>query len=282
MKYMKKNGKKLCFFLPFLGIATLFLFVPFMNMLRNSITGSDGGFSLEHFIEVFTKPIYITAIQNSIWISVLSTVVGLLVDFLLALALVDLTQKKKSWYLSLLDLTSTFAGLPLTFSFITILGTSGVFVLISKNLGFGPLMNYNLYSLEGMFLVYLYFQIPMGTLLLVPAFNEIRKEWREAATLMNCGPVRFWCKIGIPVMMPSIMGTFGMLFANALTAYTTPYLLINNSIALLPIKIADMFVGDVRQRPGLGSALSIVMLALILMVLGITNLIKKYFEKGKK
>ena len=279
MKYMKKNGKKLCFFLPFLGIATLFLFVPFMNMLRNSITGSDGGFSLEHFIEVFTKPIYITAIQNSIWISVLSTVVGLLVDFLLALALVNLTQKKKSWYLSLLDLTSTFAGLPLTFSFITILGTSGVFVLISKNLGFGPLMNYNLYSLEGMFLVYLYFQIPMGTLLLVPAFNEIRKEWREAATLMNCGPVRFWCKIGIPVMMPSIMGTFGMLFANALTAYTTPYLLINNSIALLPIKIADMFVGDVRQRPGLGSALSIVMLALILMVLGITNLIKKYFEK---
>lgn len=282
MKYMKKNGKKLCFFLPFLGIATLFLFVPFMNMLRNSITGSDGGFSLEHFIEVFTKPIYITAIQNSIWISVLSTVVGLLVDFLLALALVNLTQKKKAWYLSLLDLTSTFAGLPLTFSFITILGTSGVFVLISKNLGFGPLMNYNLYSLEGMFLVYLYFQIPMGTLLLVPAFNEIRKEWREAATLMNCGPVRFWCKIGIPVMMPSIMGTFGMLFANALTAYTTPYLLINNSIALLPIKIADMFVGDVRQRPGLGSALSIVMLALILMVLGITNLIKKYFEKGKK
>lgn len=253
-----------------------------MNMLRNSITGSDGGFSLEHFIEVFTKPIYITAIQNSIWISVLSTVVGLLVDFLLALALVNLTQKKKSWYLSLLDLTSTFAGLPLTFSFITILGTSGVFVLISKNLGFGPLMNYNLYSLEGMFLVYLYFQIPMGTLLLVPAFNEIRKEWREAATLMNCGSVRFWCKIGIPVMMPSIMGTFGMLFANALTAYTTPYLLINNSIALLPIKIADMFVGDVRQRPGLGSALSIVMLALILMVLGITNLIKKYFEKGKK
>ena len=50
----------------------------------------------------------------------------------------------------------------------------------------------------------------------------------------------------------------------------------------LPGFFADMFVGDVRQRPGLGSALSIVMLALILMVLGITNLIKKYFEKGKK
>lgn len=279
---IRKNGKKLCFFLPFLCIAVLFLFVPFVNMLKNSVTGSSGGFSLEHFVDVFTKTIYLSAIQNSLWISMTSTIVGLLVDFILAMAVVKMGQKKKSWYLSLLDLTSTFAGLPLTFSFITILGTSGVFVLISKNLEFSPLMHYDLYSLKGMFLVYLYFQIPMGTLLLIPAFAEIRKEWREAAVLMNCGTLRFWFRIGIPVMMPSIMGTFGMLFANALTAYTTPYLLINNSIALLPIKIADMFVGDVRQRPGLGSALSIVMLAMILAVLGLTNLVKKHFEKGKK
>ncbi len=282
MKYIKKNGKKLCFFLPFLCIATLFLFVPFVNMLRNSVIGSNGSFSLEHFADVFTKTIYLSAIQNSLWISITCTVAGLVVDFLLAMAVVNLSQKKKSWYLSLLDLTSTFAGLPLTFSFITILGTSGVFVLISQLLGFTPLANYDLYSLEGMFFVYLYFQIPMGTLLLIPAFAEIKKEWREAATLMNCGALRFWLRIGVPVMMPSIMGTFGMLFANALTAYTTPYLLINNSIALLPIKIADMFVGDVRQRPGLGSALSIVMLAIILGVLGITNLVKRHFEKGKR
>ena len=281
MKDLKKNGKKFCFFLPFLCIAILFLFVPFGNMLKNSIIGSNGEFSLEHFETVFSKQIYLSAIKNSIWISIISTVVGLVVDFLLAMSIDSLNQKKKSWYLSLLDLTSTFSGLPLTFSFITILGTSGVFVLISQKIGFEPLMNYDLYSLKGMFFVYLYFQIPMGTLLLIPAFAEIRKEWREAATLMNCSPLRFWLRIGVPVMMPSIMGTFGMLFANALTAYTTPYLLINNSIALLPIKIADMFVGDVRQRPGLGSALSIIMLAMILGVLGLTNLVKRHFEKGK-
>lgn len=282
MNYMKKNGKKLCFFLPFLCLAILFLLIPFINMLKTSVTGSNGGFSLEYFYEIFGKAIYKTAIKNSLWIAALSTLIGLLVDFGLALALSNLGKKKKSWYLSLLDLTSTFAGLPLTFSFITILGTSGVFVLISQKIGFSPLMDYNLYSLKGMFLVYLYFQIPMGTLLLVPAFEEIKKEWKEAATLMNCSPLRFWLRIGVPVMMPSVMGTFGMLFANALTAYTTPYLLINNSIALLPIKIADMFVGDVRQRPGLGSALSIVMLGMILAVLGVTNLIKRKFDKGKK
>ena len=85
----------------------------------------------------------------------------------------------------------------------------------------------------------------------------------------------------VSLFMPAIMGITGMLFANALTAYTTPYLLVNDSIALLPIKIADMFVGDIKQRPGLGSALSIVLLALMLAVLGITNLVKRKFEKGQ-
>ena len=57
-------------------------------------------------------------------------------------------------------------------------------------------------------------------------------------------------------------------------------LLVNNSIALLPIKVVDMFVGDVRQRPGLGSALSLVLLTIVLLEIGLTNLCKKHFEKG--
>lgn len=94
MKMIRKNGKKLCFFLPFLCIAVLFLFVPFVNMLKNSVTGSSGGFSLEHFVDVFTKTIYLSAIQNSLWISMTSTIVGLLVDFVLAMAVVKMDRRK--------------------------------------------------------------------------------------------------------------------------------------------------------------------------------------------
>lgn len=281
MEYLRKKGKKLGFFLPFLLLAILFLFVPLLSMIKQGFTGENGGFSFENFFQIFTKPVHLTAIKNSLWISICSTLLGLVVDFILALTLTNASKKKKDWYLSLLNLTSTFAGLPLTLAFITILGTSGVFVLISQKIGFSPLAGYDLYSLKGMFPIYLYFQIPMGTLLLVPAFGKVRKEWKEAAILMNCGPLRFWFRIGIPVLMPAIMGTTGMLFANALTAYTTPYLLTNDSISLLPIKIADMFVGDIKQRPELGSALSIVLLLFMLAVLALTNIIKRKFEKGQ-
>lgn len=138
----------------------------------------------------------------------------------------------------------------------------------------------NLYSMKGMFIIYVYFQIPMGTLLLLPAFEKVKREWKEAARLMNAGSIRFWFQVGIPVMMPGILGTFNMLFSNAIATYATPYLLVNNSISLLPVKIVDMFVGDVRQRPGMGSALSIILLGIVLLQIGITNMIKKYFEKG--
>lgn len=267
------------FLLPLALIVILFECVPLGGMILKSIT-DHGTLTMEHFRQILEKPVYTAAMKNSLWIALLSTVVGLVVDFFLAMALSSEKGRKKTWYLSLLNLTSTFSGIPLAIAFITALGTSGVFVLMGRQAGIGWLSGYNLYSMKGMFLVYLYFQVPMGTLLLLPAFEKVRKEWKEAARLMNAGSVCFWTQVGIPVMMPGIMGTFNMLFSNAIAAYATPYLLVNNSIALLPVKVVDMFVGDVRQRPGLGSALSLVLLAMVLIEIGLTNLCKKHFEKG--
>lgn len=279
MKKQRKVGGRWVFLMPLAFIILFFECVPLISMVVQSFL-DNGTISLQNFVSIAQKPVYLMAIRNSLWVTLLCSILGLVLDFLLAMALSSDKGKKKSLYLSLLNLTSTFSGVPLAIAFITVLGTSGVFVLIAKAIGFTPMANYNLYSMKGMFLVYLYFQIPMGTLLLLPVFNKVKKEWKESAYLMNSSTIHFWFKVGIPVMMPGILSTFNMLFTNALAAYATPYLLVNNSISLLPVKIVDMFVGDVRQRPGLGSALSIVMLAIVLIEIGLTNLCKKHFEKG--
>lgn len=281
MKKWKKTGGRILFFLPLAFIIIFFECVPLFSMVTKAFMGT-GGFTFENFLTIIEKPVYQTALKNSLWITVMSTLAGLVLDFFLAMVLSHDTGKKKTWYLSLLNLTSTFSGVPLTIAFVTVLGTAGVFVLIAQRMGFSPLADYNLYSMRGMFIIYVYFQIPMGTLLLLPAFEKVKKEWKEAARLMNAGNIRFWMKIGIPVMMPGILGTVNMLFANAIATYATPYLLVNNSISLLPVKIVDMFVGDVRQRPELGSALSVVLLAIVLLEIGLTNLCKKHFEKGMR
>ena len=166
MKYLKKNWRKLGFFLPFFLLIIFFLFVPFFQMFAKSFSTGEGHPGLDWYIEIFSKTSYLVAIKNSVWIAVCATLLGTVIDFFLALTLTHSSKQKKRWYLSLLNLTSTFAGLPLTLAFITLLGTAGVFVLIGKNAGISWLANYNLYSLKGMFLIFVYFQIPMGTLLL--------------------------------------------------------------------------------------------------------------------
>ena len=228
----------------------------------------------------FTKTIYIKCITNSLKLSFISTFIGLLISFLTALCLTKVKTKMHSTVMAILSMTSNFAGLPLAFAFILVLGNTGVFKAILHALGLNWLDGFNLYSYDGLMLIFVYFQIPLGTMLLVPSFQAIRKEWKEAATLMRASEWRFWFEVGVPNLIPGILGTFGMLFANALTAYATVYVLVTNNFPLLPIKITTMFTGDALPQEEMGSALSLVMIAIMLIVILLCNLLIKWTYKG--
>ena len=53
-----------------------------------------------------------------------------------------------------------------------------------------------------------------------------------------------------------------------------------NNISLLPVQIAGCFVGDVKIRQGLGGALSVTMMVIMVIMIGLTNLVSKQFQKG--
>jgi putative spermidine/putrescine transport system permease protein len=269
--------------LPFLIIACMFEFLPLVSMVIRSFTKEYGhSFTLDNYIkEIFQRPVYIQSIKTTLRLSFHSSLTGLVIVFFTAGILSYARRKIKRLYMTLLTVTSNFWGVPLAFSFISLLGVSGVLVLTGKAINFKPLAEYNLYSLRGLFLLYIYFQIPMGTLLMLPAFEAIRPEWRESAELLQANSFQFWTKVGIPVMIPSITGTFPMLFANAITAYATPMVMLSNA-PLMGINIASIFIGDNRPKPNMGSAFSLIMLACIFLVLGLSNLAGRIFSKGSK
>ena len=49
----------------------------------------------------------------------------------------------------------------------------------------GVIEDFNLYSKTGLIVLYTYFQIPLGVLLLYPAFDALREDWRESAELLG-------------------------------------------------------------------------------------------------
>ena len=277
----KKTYIYLLALVPFLIVAMLYEIVPLITVIVKSFQPDGGtGFTLENYQSVFSKLLYQKAIINSIKISLTSAVAGIIIAFLGARAAHQHQGKLNHVFMTVLNMVSNFAGIPLAFAYMILLGNAGLVVNIGKELGINSLSTYNLYTMNGMSLIYIYFQIPLSTLLLIPAFDGVQKQWKEACTLLGGTPGIFWRKVGIPVLMPSILGTFSVLFANALAAYATIYALMMDNIALLPVQIAGCFTGEVKIRAGLGGALSVVLLAIMVIMILITNGLSRRFQKG--
>ena len=277
----KKTYIYLLALVPFLIVAMLYEIVPLITVIVKSFQPDGGtGFTLENYQSVFSKLLYQKAIINSIKISLTSAVAGIIIAFLGARAAHQHQGKLNHVFMAVLNMVSNFAGIPLAFAYMILLGNAGLVVNIGKELGISTLSTYNLYTMNGMSLIYIYFQIPLSTLLLIPAFDGVQKQWKEACTLLGGTQGTFWRKVGIPVLMPSILGTFSVLFANALAAYATIYALMMDNIALLPVQIAGCFTGEVKIRAGLGGALSVVMMAIMVIMILITNGLSRRFQKG--
>ena len=286
IRFVKKKTNKnlyLLALLPFLAIVFLYEIMPLCIMVFNSFQldgAKETTFTLANYVTAFTKLSYQKAIVNSLKITLISSAAGIVIAFIGAQAAHNSVGKFKNAFLTVLNMTSNFAGVPLAFAYMIILGNSGVIIQFAKTYGIDWLANFDLYTSAGLILMYVYFQIPLSTLLLIPAFGGVREEWKEANMLLGGGPAHFWFQIGIPVLLPSILGTISVLFANALAAYATAYALLMNNYSLLPVNITGMFTGDMVTRPNLGGALSVVMMILMCIAILINNYITKKTAKG--
>ena len=277
---MKQKKTYLFALIPFLVLCVLFELIPILYTIIRSFVpeGETFGFTFANYINIFTKPLYQKAIVNSLIISILSSIIGLIVAFIGAKAVHESKGKLNNIFMSILNMVSNFSGVPLAFAYIIMFGNVGVMTMIGSNYGIEFLANFPLYSIFGLLLIYVYFLIPLSTLLLIPAFDAIRKEWKESNALLGGTNFTFWTKIGVPILMPSILSTFSVLFANALAAYASAYALLMNNVSLLPIRLSEQFVGDLVQRPEFGSAIAVVLMVFMIAAIMIQN--KLTVKKG--
>lgn len=270
-------------FLPFLIIVVCYELLPLAQLVISSLIGKDSGqFGLENFIKILTTPLYQQAIINSLRLSLISAFVGIIVAFLAGKFCQECGEKGKRIFTMVLNMTSNFSGVPLAFAFMVLMGNTGVLTLLGQQLGIPFLANFDLYSGQGLMLVYIYFQIPLATLLLLPAFQGIRPEWRAAAIILQANPFNYWSRIAIPNLLPSILGTLSVLFANALAAYATSYALVTNNYALLALQITAKFKGDVQIDKNTGGALAVVLILLMVAATMANNYFTKKNAKGRQ
>ena len=249
---------------PILLFCLVFEIVPVILLVRGSFSNKMGEFTLTNY-RTIGSPLYIRSFWNSIRLSVVTAILGSGLGLLIGYAIFQLPSRRlREALIALSNVTTNFAGAPLAFAFIVILGSSGVVTLALQHyLGLSIYPDFSIYSYSGLILAYLYFQLPLMVLLAIPAFRGLSPEWWEAAQGLGSSNLYYWWRIGIPVLLPSLIAGFVLLFANAFGAYATAFTLAGTRMMLVTIQIAFTITGEVLHDPGLGDAMATVSLLIM-------------------
>lgn len=256
--------------LPFFLFAVAFMFWPAARLFAGAFQAPDGSFTLANIAGLF-QPFILDAYWLTIRVSLVTALGGGLFGFLLAYAVIlgGLPPALRNFVMTFSGVASNFAGIPLAFAFIATLGRVGLLTVLLRSLGIDLYrMGFNLYSFWGLSLTYLYFQLPLMVLIIAPALDGLKREWREAADNLGASTWQYWRMIALPILLPSLLATMILLFGNAFGAYATAYGLTGGSLNLVPILIGAQIRGDVLHNPGLGYALALGMV--VVMALSIT------------
>jgi putative spermidine/putrescine transport system permease protein len=248
---------------PFFIFALLFLIVPTCYLMVGGFQDADGNFTLANIQQLF-QPSILSAYWVSVKISIASAVGGAVIGFFLAYAAVmgGLPAWIRPTIMTFCGVASNFAGIPLAFAFLATLGRTGlVTVLLIKYFDFNIYhTGFNLLSFWGLTLTYLYFQIPLMVLILAPALDGLKREWREASAILGASGWQYWRMVALPILWPSILGTTLLLFANSFGAIATAYGLTGSSLNIVTILLYAQIQGDVLHNQNLGYALALGMI----------------------
>ncbi len=252
---------------PFFAYAAMFLFLPAGQVLVGAFKDQAGDWTFSNISQLVHDPTIRQGYENSIQLSLETAFFGALFGFLLAYSVARdrIPRFLRPFFTTFSGVAANFGGIPLAFAFIATIGTIGIVTQFLQNqLGFnlyewtppGSSSTFSLFSSFGVAVVYLYFQIPLMLLVILPAIDGLRREWREASSNLGASSSQFWRYVGIPVLFPSVIGVFILLFGNAFAAYATAYSLTSGGLNLVPILIGNDLTGNVYTNTHEGQALA--------------------------
>lgn len=250
---------------PFLLLCLMAELLPIWSIVRLALTGIHGELTMAHYGALFSS-IYVSAFTTSIALSLATALIGALLGPPMIYAALQLGRASAGFMSALSAVGSNFAGVPLAFTFIATLGVEGLLTTtLHDHLGIDIYhAGFNLFSVYGLAMCYVYFQLPLMILLIAPALAGLRHEWREAAATLGAPAWRFWWHIGIPVLRPTVLAATALLFANAFGTYGTAYAL-SDTLNIVSVQLSVVIDGDASVDIPAGAALATLMILVMLV-----------------
>lgn len=232
------------------------------------VPGHPAGFTF-HYVDEALHGAFHDGLMNSVQLSAVTAVVAAVAGVALAWAIVSGSGWFKQMVLSASAVLANFGGVPLAFLFIATLDSSGG-MLTHWLHSVGINLTFNLYSVQGVELVYLYFMVPLMVLVIAPALEGLRPQWQEAAQSLGAKSWHYWRYVAGPVLFPSFIGSMALLFCSAFSAYATAAALTAGTLVLTPLQIKNELSGNVLAGPDTQHIAAALALLMVLVVIPLT------------
>jgi len=255
---------------PLFIFMTVFFFLPIGKVALNAFEDNDGAYTFTNIRLLLQDP-YRLAFRNSISLGLISALVGSVIGLLIAIAIEKRGgDKLKKFVASISGVLANTGGVPLAFMFLAAFGPEGLMIKFLKVLGVNLYeWGFTLFSFSGLVIVYSYFQIPIMIIVFSPAVSSLRREWQESAENLGASRFEYWRRVGIPILLPSFLASFLLLFASAFSAYATARAMTVGNITLVPLVIGSLLDGNVtinQANLGYALALGMIMISILAMV----------------
>jgi spermidine/putrescine transport system permease protein len=264
----KRKGKVFrptAFAFPYLAVTVVFVIVPLILVLVYAFRAGDGSFTFEHFRHVFTDKDNMTGLAKTIGIAALSSAICLAIAYPVAFILAAKPFNKMA-ILSLLFVIPMWINFLLRmFALKTLLSMLGI------KTGFWAVIIGLVYDF------FPYMLLPIYTVL-----SNMDRSYIEASTDLGAGSVRTFFKVTLPLSMPGVISGVSMMFMPVFSSYAITDMMGLGNTSVFGAKIAALFDYNTITDYGYGSALSFVLLVVVLLVMVVGNVLTRRTARGAK
>ncbi|WP_238925841.1 ABC transporter permease [Achromobacter xylosoxidans] len=246
-----------------LALLLFFVLYPLAVLFSNSVTGQDGGFSLEGFRALLADSQYLEAFGNTLALGLVVTACTILVGVPFAYMVARYDFPLKNLVAILPVLTIVIPEIIVGQSWLLVLGNNGI---LTNLLGDAGISLPSFYGWTGMVfsmtLVY-YTYIYLGVLAALRGFDG---QLEEAGLSLGTPPLMTQLRVLVPVLLPAVL-------VNALVVFTLVVgnfalaMLLGSRVPLLSVMTYNTFVSEMGGSPTLQSAMSVVSIAIVAIVL---------------
>ncbi len=268
----KKNLVQKLVAAPYLIWMFVFVVVPIFMVIYFAFAG-ENGFTITNIKEVFD---YGEIFVRSLRVSAVATVICFIIGYPVAYFLSRMNTKSQGLIIMIIMIPMWMNFLLRTYAWMTLLGNEGVINSLLSVVGIGPFKMLNTQGAVVLGMVYNY--LPYMILPIYAVMVKIDKNLIEAAADLGSNKLKTMLKVVLPLSLPGILSGIAMVFVPAISTFIISRMLGGGSNLLIGDLIEMQFLGN-AYNPGLGSAISFILLIIVLIIMAVVNRLDKSDEE---